>query len=158
MGLEALGPFVRAFHLNVAQIMLWVGSDAAPLWHSANGVCEDTAPPLLLSFSLTSCLSFPFSPHWLTHKDPLMLFFPLCSRFMRSSEAADKPKHTSITAQLNRQLGSSLSLSLPFFLYNVPQQASLLTGIKTTRRRELTNSLCCFKKKRKEKHPEKSGK
>lgn len=47
MGLEALGPFVRTFHLNVAQIMLWVGSDAAPLWHSANGVCEDTAPSLL---------------------------------------------------------------------------------------------------------------
>ena len=43
MGLEALGPFVRGTHLNVAQIMLWVGLDATPLWHTANGVCEDTA-------------------------------------------------------------------------------------------------------------------
>lgn len=43
MGLEALGPFVRGTHLNVAQIMLWVGLDAAPPWHAANGVCEDAA-------------------------------------------------------------------------------------------------------------------
>lgn len=43
MALEALGPFVRGTHLNVAQIMLWIGLDVAPLWHTANGVCEDTA-------------------------------------------------------------------------------------------------------------------
>lgn len=43
MDLEALGPFVRGTHLNVAQIMPWVGLDAALLWHTANGVCDDTA-------------------------------------------------------------------------------------------------------------------
>lgn len=51
MGLEALGPFVRVFHLNASEIMVWVGLDAAPMWHSANGVCEDTA--LSLSFTLS---------------------------------------------------------------------------------------------------------
>ena len=64
MGLEALGPFVSAFHLNVGQIMLRVGLDAVPQWHSANGVCEDTALSLLhsslllfllLSFLLPLC-------------------------------------------------------------------------------------------------------
>lgn len=65
MGLEALGPFVSAFHLNAAQIMLWVGLDAAPLWQSANGVCEDTALSLLhSSLLLFYLLSFllPLSP------------------------------------------------------------------------------------------------
>lgn len=58
MGLEALGPFVRVFHLNASEIMVWVGLDAAPMWHSANGVCEDTVLSLLHSFPFTSCLFF----------------------------------------------------------------------------------------------------
>lgn len=76
MGLEALGPFVSAFHLNVAQIMLWVGLDAAPPWQSANGVCEDTALSLLRFHLLSFFFHLSPSPlHWLTHKDPLLLFF-----------------------------------------------------------------------------------
>lgn len=90
--------------------------------------------PLSLLFHLLSFLLPPSFLRWLTHKDPLMLFFSPCSQFMGSSEAANKPKHTSITAQLHRQ---------PIFSL-LPQQASLLTRIKTTRRLKLTNSLRCF--------------
>lgn len=115
LGLEALGPFVSASHLNIEKLMLQVGLDAAPLWHCANGVCEDTGLSLL-HFPYLHLLSLP-SPsltlRWLTHKDPLLLFFFLCSQFTRSTEAANNPKHTSITALLNKQF--SFSLFIFFF-------------------------------------------
>lgn len=65
MGLEALGPFVRGTHLNVAQIMLRVGRDAR----------TDRGTPLMGSAKTRRFLFLLLSLLWLTYKDALTLRF-----------------------------------------------------------------------------------
>lgn len=127
LGLEALGPFVRAFSLNTGNLMLQVGLDGAPLWHCANGVCEDTGVSLLhfpylhlLSFPSPSSLSLSPSPlflslHWLTHKDPLLLFFCPVQPVHEVQRSSEQPK-THLNYSSARQTVQFFSLPLSFFM------------------------------------------
>lgn len=87
--------------------------------------------PSLFPFHLLSFL-------WLTQNDPLILGFFLCSQFMRFSESVYNPPENIPQLQLSSTNSPAslftFTLSLSFFFSfwkDVPQQASLLTGIKT---------------------------
>lgn len=103
--------------------MLRVGLDAAPPWHSANGVCEDMALSLLRalppSVLPSPSLFLPLCAGWLIKIHYCWVFFPSAA----SSWGLVKQRTTQNTPQL--QLSSknspvfflSRSLSLSFFFF-----------------------------------------